>query len=139
MSDPSQAFRLSDVALQFAAGGDVLSFAADAEFWAHRSARPELSTGMLVSSFQSEPSDRNEPDIEGQWERHPAGDELVYVASGSADIVVYDDTSQHTITLESGMACVVPRGVWHRTFVRDAGVMVFITPGTALTEHRSFG
>lgn len=52
-------------------------------------------------------------------EVHPDGDELLYVVSGTMEVIL-DDGDEHTIgtettvELRAGDAHVVPRGVWHR-------------------------
>jgi mannose-6-phosphate isomerase-like protein (cupin superfamily) len=70
------------------------------------------------------------------WERHPAGDEVVYLLTGRVD-VVQDDGSGREVLLElrAGEAIVNPRNVWHRSIVHEPGSALFITPGKG-TEHR---
>jgi mannose-6-phosphate isomerase-like protein (cupin superfamily) len=64
------------------------------------------------------------------WERHPAGDELVFVVSGKVDLVMEDEDGKDVlIALDSGAACIVPRGVWHRIVVHSHGEALHITPG----------
>jgi mannose-6-phosphate isomerase-like protein (cupin superfamily) len=67
-------------------------------------------------------------------EVHPDGDELLYVISGRAEVVL-DDGDQDTVGTETrtelvaGQAFLVPRGVWHRVDVREPTHLVHITPG----------
>ncbi len=72
------------------------------------------------------------------WERHPAGDEVVYLVAGRVD-VVQDDGSGSTTTIElrAGEALVNRLGVWHRSIVHEPGIALFITPGRG-TEHRPY-
>lgn len=70
------------------------------------------------------------------WERHPAGDEVVYLLSGRVDVVQDDGSGEEvTITVRAGDAIVNPKGVWHRSIVHEPGAALFITPGRG-TEHR---
>jgi quercetin dioxygenase-like cupin family protein len=70
-----------------------------------------------------------------QWERHPAGDEVVYLLSGRVDVVQDHDGTEVTIPLRAGEAMINPKGVWHRGVVHEPGNALFITPGIG-TEHR---
>jgi mannose-6-phosphate isomerase-like protein (cupin superfamily) len=79
-------------------------------------------------------------DAPHRGELHPDGDELLYLISGSVDVVLDDgDQSQvgieTTTTLEPGRAFVVPKGVWHRVHVREPSHFVHITPGPG-SAHR---
>ena len=78
------------------------------------------------------------PDIEGPGphlgEVHPDGDELLYVVSGSMELIL-DDGDGHTVGAETtvvlgpGDAYVVPRGVWHRLEAMEPSHLVHVTPG----------
>jgi quercetin dioxygenase-like cupin family protein len=70
-----------------------------------------------------------------QWERHPAGDEVVYLLSGRVDVVQDHDGTEVTIPLRAGEAMINSKGVWHRGVVHEPGNALFITPGIG-TEHR---
>jgi quercetin dioxygenase-like cupin family protein len=69
------------------------------------------------------------------WERHPAGEEVVYLLSGRVDLVQDRDGSEHVIELHAGEAAVNPANVWHTARVHQPGWGLFITPGAG-TEHR---
>ena len=92
--------------------------------------RPELATGRLVSLFG----------YDATWdyqERHPTGDELVYVISGEVDLLVDAGDGERGVRLSAGCAGVVPAGGWHRLAVHEPCTVLFITPTPAQTEHRS--
>jgi mannose-6-phosphate isomerase-like protein (cupin superfamily) len=79
-------------------------------------------------------------DAPHRGELHPDGDELLYVISGSVDVVLDDGDletvgAETTTTLEPGQAFVVPKGVWHRVHVREPSHFVHITPGPG-SAHR---
>jgi quercetin dioxygenase-like cupin family protein len=69
------------------------------------------------------------------WERHPAGDEVVYLLSGRVDVVQDHDGTEVAIPMRAGDAIINPKGVWHRGVVHEPGHALFITPGLG-TEHR---
>jgi mannose-6-phosphate isomerase-like protein (cupin superfamily) len=100
-------------------------------FWAAR-ARVELATGRLLSVFAYDQT----------WdyqERHPGGDELVYVTSGVVDVLIDLGDGERAVRLARGEACIVPTGGWHRVAVREPATLLFITPEPAATEHRPCG
>jgi mannose-6-phosphate isomerase-like protein (cupin superfamily) len=69
------------------------------------------------------------------WERHPAGEEVVYLLSGRVDIVQDLDGAHHVVELRPGDAIINPTNVWHTARVHEPGLALFITPGDG-TEHR---
>jgi mannose-6-phosphate isomerase-like protein (cupin superfamily) len=70
-----------------------------------------------------------------QWERHPAGEEVVFLMSGRVDLIQEIDGENRRVELHPGMAVVNPPGVWHTADVHEPGDGLFITPGRG-TEHR---
>ncbi|MFZ0251678.1 MAG: cupin domain-containing protein [Acidimicrobiales bacterium] len=69
------------------------------------------------------------------WERHPSGEELVYLVSGRIDLVQEIDGAEHVVELRPGQAVINPANVWHTARVHEPGVGLFITPGDG-TEFR---
>ena len=73
------------------------------------------------------------PELHG-GEVHPDGDEFLYVANGTMELVL-DDGDQETVGAETrvllaaGDAYVVPRGVWHRVRALEPSFLVHVTPG----------
>lgn len=64
----------------------------------------------------------------GGWERHPNGDEIVYILEGATLLRSMTDDGSQDHELRAGMMTVVPQGVWHR-FESSAGVtLMSITP-----------
>ena len=110
-------------------GLSLRSHCVDPSFWATADEQPELADGRLLSVF----------DYEGDWtwwERHPLGDELVYVLTGEVEFLL-DDGDQHwSIDLPPGTASIVPRGTWHSARVPKPSTVLFVTPTPARTEHR---
>ncbi len=70
-----------------------------------------------------------------QWERHPAGEEVVVLLSGRVDLIQEIDGRERRVELRPGHAVVNPSGVWHTADVHEPGQALFITPGRG-TEHR---
>ena len=86
--------------------------------------------GRLVSSFSfSEPWPT--------WEMHPAGEEVVLLLSGRAELLLETAAGERTRMLldQPGQFALVPRGVWHTALTAGACSMLFITPGAG-TQHR---
>jgi mannose-6-phosphate isomerase-like protein (cupin superfamily) len=99
------------------------------DFWQELAARSDLHGGRLVSAYrftEDWPS----------WERHPAGDELVFQLSGAMDFVVADGGGERTVSLRGRAALVVPRGAWHTARVLEPSEAIFVTRGAG-TEHRT--
>jgi hypothetical protein len=70
-----------------------------------------------------------------QWERHPAGEELVVLVSGRVDVIQDIDGAETLIELRPGEALVNPPTAWHRSIVHEPGRAIFVTPGGG-TENR---
>jgi mannose-6-phosphate isomerase-like protein (cupin superfamily) len=69
------------------------------------------------------------------WERHPAGEEVVVLLSGRADLIQEIDGEERRVTLRPGQAVVNPTGVWHTADVHEPGDILTITPGRG-TDHK---
>ena len=70
------------------------------------------------------------------WERHPAGEEIVYLLSGDVEMILERPEGESSMRLsEPGSYLVVPRNTWHTANVHAPAHMLFITPGEG-TEHR---
>lgn len=70
------------------------------------------------------------------WEKHPAGDEIVVLLSGSATMVLHTDSGEQSVMLtDAGSYVVVPRNTWHTVRVSEPVRMLFITPGEG-TENQ---
>jgi mannose-6-phosphate isomerase-like protein (cupin superfamily) len=73
-------------------------------------------------------------------ELHPDGDELLYLVSGQAEVVLDDGTQDRTGTetrhaLTAGQAFLVPRDTWHRLLFTAPVRLLHITPGPQ-SAHR---
>jgi quercetin dioxygenase-like cupin family protein len=70
-------------------------------------------------------------------ERHPDGDEILYVASGKMRLIA-ESAPDAPLDLGPGDACIVPKGEWHRLTVLEPALLMHITPGPR-GEHRPLG
>ncbi len=65
-------------------------------------------------------------------EMHPDGDEFLYLISGRVEL--HADGCAPRM-LNPGQGAVIPKGVWHRLQVLQAGQLIHLTPGPG-GEHR---
>jgi mannose-6-phosphate isomerase-like protein (cupin superfamily) len=70
---------------------------------------------------------------ETPWERHPNGDELVYIVDGAATFHIMTPEGPQSLALNAGTLLVVPRGQWHRFESPDGVGLITATP--LPTEH----
>jgi mannose-6-phosphate isomerase-like protein (cupin superfamily) len=98
------------------------------DFWATIGERRELHDGrLLLVSLQTADWDH--------WERHPSGDEVLYLLSGALDIVLEEGGAQRVLEMRPRTGIIVPRGLWHTGRVRTPGELLSVTPGAG-SEHR---
>jgi oxalate decarboxylase/phosphoglucose isomerase-like protein (cupin superfamily) len=118
--------------LHFVDGGRADTVPVTDAFWADLSAGrlPQLEQGRLMSAFTfSEPWPT--------WERHPAGEELVMLLSGTATLVLDMPDGERATQLQTpGAYVLVPPNVWHTARTSVPTTLLFLTPGAG-TEHRA--
>jgi quercetin dioxygenase-like cupin family protein len=61
-------------------------------------------------------------------ERHPDGDEVLYLISGRVR-VVFIDSDEADIDVQPGDGLVIPKGLWHRVDILAPSEIVYLTPG----------
>ncbi|MEM7140216.1 MAG: cupin domain-containing protein [Actinomycetota bacterium] len=71
---------------------------------------------------------------ESEWERHPAGDEIVVVVDGATTMTLVVDGDEHRVPMRGGEMIVVPQGVWHRFSTPELTKIMTVTP--LPTDHR---
>lgn len=122
-------FRLDQSVVHLNSNGPIHIAPNGPEFWADRT-RPELACGQVVTVFGY--------DVSWDWqERHPTGDEIAVLLTGSIDVVIDAGAGEHAIRLEPQCGAVIKEGAWHRVVVYEPSTILFITPEPARTEHRS--
>lgn len=111
--------------------GSAADIAVSDAFWQAlaEGKHPELDQGRLMSAFTfSEPWPT--------WERHPAGEELVMLLSGSATLVLDEPAGERAVELsEPGAYVLVPRNVWHTARTSVPTTMLFLTPGAGTARR----
>lgn len=115
-------FDLLENVIHLSADGAASNIAIDEGFWGKIGDREELHEGRLMGAFRI----IDDPD---HWEAHPAGEEILFLISGSMDVVLKQDGKEHVVQLRDRGACIVPRGVWHRQVIHRPSEFVFVTPG----------
>lgn len=66
------------------------------------------------------------------WEKHPHGDELIYITKGKMTFIL---EGKGEIALKEGDAFLIPKGTWHTAKVSEPSAALFITYGYG-TEHK---
>ncbi len=84
--------------------------------------------GRLVMVFEGRGSWDN-------WERHPAGDEVVICLSGRMTVIYETDAGDVRVELGPCEAMINPAGAWHTADIDEPVRLMTITPGLG-TEHR---
>jgi mannose-6-phosphate isomerase-like protein (cupin superfamily) len=123
MAKQRAGFALASTYVQLLDGLRAETVEVDENFWSEIDARKSLHRGRLVGLMRMA---RGEGD---HSEMHPAGDELLILLSGAADVILEERGGERAISLAAGEACVVPRGTWHHFHARRAGELLFVTPG----------
>ena len=71
------------------------------------------------------------------WERHPAGDEIVVLLSGSVKMTILKEEGEQIVSLtEPGSFVVIPCNAWHTAGTSEPTQMLFITPGEGTENHK---
>ena len=63
------------------------------------------------------------------WERHPGGDEMLYIVDGAVEVVTLTDDGPITSFADKGSIFICPRGLWHRQIPRPFVSELSLTPG----------
>jgi mannose-6-phosphate isomerase-like protein (cupin superfamily) len=90
---------------------------------------PELDRGRLMSAFTFSGAWET-------WERHPAGEELVMLLSGTVTLMLESPDGVRSVRLTTpGSYVLVPPNTWHTASAKVESSLLFLTPGAG-TEHR---
>lgn len=130
-SPDTTAIDLSTTYVHLTDGPEARPVPVGPDFWTTIADRADLAGGRLVLVFHNA----------ADWpsaERHPAGEEIVYLLSGALALVLELPQGERVVPLRPGRAVIVPRGVWHRAIVHTPGDTLHITRGDG-TEHRPIG
>ncbi len=61
-------------------------------------------------------------------EMHPDGDEVLYLISGSVNVVFEHETID-AVAMKPGDGLIVPKGTWHRVDILEPSQIFYATPG----------
>ena len=123
-----EGFQLESKFVHLENNGNMTGLLVDEKFWSEGSGRGYLQSGRLMGVLKTDAGPSH-------WEVHPDGDELLYLLSGSMDVVIKSEGGNKVITLSSSSSCIVPKETWHQTIAREPCSLLFITPGKG-TQHR---
>jgi mannose-6-phosphate isomerase-like protein (cupin superfamily) len=87
--------------------------------------RPDPAIPVDGATFGIATMSENSPH---NGERHPDGDEVLYLVSGKLRVVFPDDPVDD-IDVLPGDGLIVPRGMWHRVDILEPSQIVYFTPG----------
>ncbi len=124
MDPETEPVRLVDVATHALVIGPDLSITPRER----RPGPPERLPGMTVGLVEIT------ADAPHNGERHPDGDEILYVYRGRLELTLESQPGR-TITLGPGDACVVSRGEWHNLHMVEPALLLHVTPGPR-GDHR---
>ena len=123
-----EGFQLESQFVHLENNGDLIGLLVDENFWSAESSRSYRQSGRLMGVLKLDAGSSH-------WEVHPDGDELLYLLSGSMEVVIESEGKNQVITLTRFSSCIVPKATWHQTIAREPCSLLFITPGRG-TQHR---
>ena len=62
------------------------------------------------------------------WERHPSGDEVVYILEGETTLILLNEGQEEPKRLKAGDLLIVPQNTWHRFETPDGVKVMTVTP-----------
>ncbi len=114
---------LTETYISLGKTGEVKSVAGGDKFWSLSTNEIEnFGENWLITEFYFDEDWKS-------WEMHPNGEEIVYLLSGSLDLILEKDSDQKTIELRSKGLVIVPRGTWHTAKVFEPSNVLVITLG----------
>ncbi|MDA0338577.1 MAG: cupin domain-containing protein [Proteobacteria bacterium] len=119
---------LTKTYLHLSDGPDVVELPVTDDFWETIATRDDLGDGRLISAYRFTES-------WDSWEVHPAGEEIVCLLNGAADMHLEEPGGERVVELRGRGSLIVPRGIWHTTTIHEPSDMIFITRGAG-TVHR---
>ena len=118
--------------LSLGAEGEIKSVAGGDEFWSLPADEIEkFGENWLITEFYFEEDWKT-------WEMHPHGEEIVYLLSGSMDLILENEGVLQTVELRSKGLVIIPRNTWHTAKVFAPSNVLVITYGKE-TQTREVG
>ncbi|HRH41717.1 MAG TPA: cupin domain-containing protein [Pyrinomonadaceae bacterium] len=117
---------LSDFTENYASlgkNGEINIFTGGNDFWSLSAEKlNEIGENWLITEFYFEEDWQT-------WEMHPHGEEIVYLLSGSMDLILEREGISQAIELRSRGLVIIPEGTWHTAKVLEPSNMLVITLG----------
>lgn len=66
-------------------------------------------------------------DGETAWERHTMGDELLFIISGSVELIASRGGQHERLSAQAGDLVIVPEGLWHSQMTDGPVELLFLT------------
>ena len=109
--------------------GEIEKLEGGERFWSKSGEElDKLGEDWLITEFQSTEDWQS-------WEMHPAGEEIVYLLRGAADLILEKDGNQKKIELRGKGLVIIPPETWHTAKIFEPSVFLVITLGRE-TKHR---
>lgn len=109
--------------LSLKSGGEIETLEGGDKFWSLPTDEMEkIGEDWLITEFESITDWKS-------WEMHPNGEEIVYLLSGAADLILEKDGVTKTFELRGKGLVVIERGTWHTAKVFEPSIMLVITHG----------
>ncbi len=119
-SEPEILARLAELRTPHLVAHDVRAALADLPEFAMRFLAQCGTATVVVSRYATDTP---------IWERHPAGDELLYVVEGGLDVTILTAAGPERARVDAGSLFVCRRGLWHWPRPRGTVSLLSLTPG----------
>lgn len=115
---------LSQIYLLLGKDGDIETLEGGDKFWSKSGEElDKIGEDWLITEFESTEDWQS-------LEMHPNGEEIVYLLSGAADLILEKEGFQKTFELRGKGLVIVPRKTWHTAKIFEACNFLIITDVT---------
>lgn len=129
----TQQFELSNTFVHLRDGGDAERIELTPAFW-RQSSSSKKKHDRIVGVFEF----KSASDLHSSMqEMHPEADEVIYLVSGAIDLFLDGPDGESIVSIRTGEASIVPRGVWHRLVMRKPGKLLFVNSRTGMQGRRA--
>jgi mannose-6-phosphate isomerase-like protein (cupin superfamily) len=128
-----QQFELSSTFVHLKNGGDAEPLDVTPAFW-RQSSSGKKNYDRVVGVFEFRSASDLHPTMQ---EVHPEADEVIYLVSGAIDLILDEPGGERVVSLQTGEASIVPRGMWHRLVMRKPGTLLFINSRTGMQGRKA--
>lgn len=122
-------FDLSQLYLSLKKNGEIEKHEGGDKFWSKSGEElDKIGEDWLITEFESTEDWQS-------WEMHPHAEEIVYLLSGAADLILEKDGNQKKFELRGKGLVIVPPETWHTAKIFEPSLFLVITLGKE-TQHR---